>query len=369
MNISGARLLIVDDDAFDRLACRRALHGQGLDAIVEACTAEQALELCAAQRFDCILLDYRLPDMDGIELLRRLPQRDDDVPVPVVMLTGSEDVQIAVEAMRRGASDYLVKDSEGRYQALMPAVVHRVLRERHLRRERLRAEQALERYRVELQQLTKRLMAQEKEMTRRLAQALHDQLGQTLAAMRLTVDALQAAPRERCCETWERSQPRLSGLIDRAVQEVRQVLIDLRPPLLEEQGLMAALDNELRTHTLSQTDMALHLLTEPGCCAEVRWPAEVEYAGFMLAREAVSNALRHSGAANVTVYIDGNARALRLDVEDDGRGIPEAALAGVPGHLGLVGMRERAQAIGGQCIVQRRPEGGTRVSLVWQEPA
>lgn len=365
MKLTGARLLLVDDDAFDRLACRRALAGKAeLAALAEASTGQQALALCAEQSFDCVLLDYRLPDIDGIELMHQLPQPADDVPMAVVMLTGTEDTQIAVEAMRRGASDYLVKDTEGRYQTLMPAVIHRALRERQLRRERRQTELAIARYRKELQELTKRLLVQEKAVTRRLAQSLHDQLGQTLAAMRLSLDAVTAARPEDRARTLEAAHPRLSRLIEQAVHEVRQVLIDLRPPLLDERGLVAALDNELREQTLVQNEVAFALdaLLEDEA---TRWPPDVEYAAFMVAREAISNALRHAHARSITMQVEGDGSWLRLLVEDDGRGISDHEIQGVPGHLGLVGIRERALAVKATSLIERRPAGGTQVSFEW----
>lgn len=367
MNLSGARLLVVDDDAFDRLACRRALAGKGTPGLLaEASTGEQALALCAENSYDCVLLDYRLPDINGIDLMHQLPQPADDVPMAVVMLTGTEDTQIAVEAMRRGASDYLVKDAEGRYQTLMPTVVHRALRERLLRRERRQAELAIANYRRDLQDLTKRLLLQEKEVTRRLAQSLHDQLGQTLAAMRLSLDAVGAATPENRLRALDAAHPRLTRLIEQAVREVRQVLVDLRPPLLDERGLVAAIDNELREQALLQGGVSLSLdsLVED---ESRRWPSDVEYATFMIAREAVSNALRHAGAKSISVQIEGARGWLRLLVDDDGCGIADAALRGRPGHLGLVGMNERSLAVRGKALVERREGGGTRVSFEWHD--
>ncbi len=368
MNAPLACVLVVDDDEVDRLICRHALARAAAapPEVVEACSAREAIELAGARRFDCILLDYRLPDMNGVELMGLLPQPAADEPVPVVMLTGAGDVAVAVEAMRQGASDYLVKDVEGSYQSLIPVVAQRAANECDLRREKRRAERALERYRVELQHLTQKLMAQEKITTRRLAQSLHDHLGQTLAALRLGLDAVAATPGERRCEAFDRQSPRLASLIEQAVREVRRVLMELRPPMLDDAGLTAALDNELRTRSSDHERTAMRLEPGPGC-ASLRWPADVEYAGFMVAREALSNALQHADAATVRLLVHGGPGRLDLRIEDDGRGIDEAALAGRPGHLGLVGMRERAAAIGASCTVQRNAAGGTRVRLLWEQ--
>lgn len=125
------RILIVEDDRVDSLACRRALNAfvDYTFAITEADTACGALQQVHVEMPDLILLDYRLPDMDGIEFLAELAADTGEALVPVVMLTGAQDIAIAVDAMRRGARDYLVKDTELEYLKLLPTVIQRVLRE------------------------------------------------------------------------------------------------------------------------------------------------------------------------------------------------------------------------------------------------
>ncbi|MEK7738391.1 MAG: response regulator, partial [Pseudomonadota bacterium] len=112
MSKQQVRILIVEDDTVDRLACRRALAQHPLFEFefFEAETGRAGLQLAVAQQMDCILLDHHLPDLTGIEFLAELAGEAGTLPVPVMMLTGADNVGIAVEAMRRGARDYLVKD-------------------------------------------------------------------------------------------------------------------------------------------------------------------------------------------------------------------------------------------------------------------
>ncbi|MCO5099485.1 MAG: response regulator [Burkholderiaceae bacterium] len=357
------RLLIVDDDTVDRRICRRALAR--LDpppTCVEAETAAEALQRLGEADIDCILLDFRLPDMDGLELLARINCHDVEQRVPVVMLTGADDVSVAVEAMRRGASNYVVKDVDARYQELMPTIVRHALRDRELQIARWRDEQALARYRGDLSDLAQRLMDTEKTTTRRLAQMLHDQLGQTLAAIRLGFDAVSANCAATANAKAKEQASRVSALIDDAVREVRQVLVTLRPPLLDDRGLVDALDNELRMQPLARDDVELRFEPAPALAGR-RWPADVEYAAFMIAREAIGNALRHANATRVRVSVDGGEGSLHLRVADDGSGIP--ADLGRPGHLGIVGMRERALAIAAHFALETTPAKGTVVRLDW----
>ncbi|BBJ24364.1 response regulator [Candidatus Nitrotoga sp. AM1P] len=145
MKKSHIRILIVDDDMVDRLACRRAL-AQCPDykyVLTEAETGREGLQFAHAQKPDCILLDYHMPDMNGLEFLTELIDDIGEIPVPVMMLTGADSASVAVEAMKRGAWDYMVKDVEREYLKLLPTVIQRVLREREMRTEKKLTEDKL----------------------------------------------------------------------------------------------------------------------------------------------------------------------------------------------------------------------------------
>lgn len=103
------RLLVIDDDALDRMAVARAVKALGAGyEIQEARDGSRGMELASSQQFDCILVDYNLPDMNGLDLLIALREHP-GIVAPIVMLTGSGNESIAVEAMKRGAQDYLSK--------------------------------------------------------------------------------------------------------------------------------------------------------------------------------------------------------------------------------------------------------------------
>ncbi len=229
---------------------------------------------------------------------------------------------------------------------------------------RSQAEAQLQHSRSQLAELTRKLMSQEGVLIKRLAQVLHDQLGQTLAAVRMCHETLVDLPPAKMQPEGLALQQRMGVLIGQAIAQVRQVLQDLRPPLLEEQGLSVALDNELRNRSQGapQVDISINV---PHKLELMRWPAEVEYAAFMVVREAVENALRHSGANVISVTLSGNALSLHLTVVDNGVGLPTGVGLGV-GHLGILGMQERAQAVGASVTLGRGQEPGARVAFHWQ---
>lgn len=204
-----------------------------------------------------------------------------------------------------------------------------------------------------LSALAEQLMAQERETTHHLAQALHDQLGQTLTALRLTLDL--GAPEAR-------QQAR--GLVDQALREVREVLVDLRPPLLEAEGLIAALDNEVAHRRALHADVRVDLDMDATLLAQ-RWPADVEYAVFMIAREGLENALRHARPSRVRLHLHGGPDDIELGVRDDGIGLAPG-FEHRTGHLGLLGMRERARAIGATLLLDSQAGHGTELLLRWE---
>jgi signal transduction histidine kinase len=230
--------------------------------------------------------------------------------------------------------------------------------------QRVRSEAVFEQSRAQLSELTHKLMLQEKTLVKGLAQALHDQLGQTMAAIRMAHETILTLQGDQVAPGMRKLQAQLGALISQAIRQVRQVLTDLRPPLLDEHGLAAALDNELRNRSLKvpQIDISVHVQPQ---VAPLRWPPEVEYAAFMVAREAVENALRHSGATAVATSLSGSGLYLSLEVSDNGTGMPADAAARA-GHLGILGMQERAHAIGAGVTVDSGATGGTRVCFTWQ---
>lgn len=228
--------------------------------------------------------------------------------------------------------------------------------------EQKRAAQALMKYQQELLLLTQTLMEQEKQTSQRLAMALHDRLGQSLAALRLNIDALQLLSFDHPATVAHTR--RMQVLMDSAAQELRDVLMDLRPPILEEQGLGAAMENEIVASAKCLTHPVVELRVSRQAM-QTRLPPAVEYGCFMIYREAMTNSLKHARAAHITVELQHLSDGMHLTITDDGIGMDLDPNGIRPGHLGLVGMRERALAMGAELTVTSAPGGGTRTMVFY----
>ena len=196
-----------------------------------------------------------------------------------------------------------------------------------------------------------RLVTAREEERRRLRRDLHDGLGPALAAIGMRAGAAEARLRDDP-DGAAQMLAELQTEISIAVADVRRLVDALRPPAIDEVGLVGAL--RLAADRLESPGAPELVVEADGGLPEL--PAAVEVAAYRIGTEAMTNAVRHAGAASCSVRLVGGAD-LTVVVEDDGRGFPTSPRAGV----GLTSMRERAAELGGECRVEPRPGGGTRV--------
>ena len=206
---------------------------------------------------------------------------------------------------------------------------------------------------------------------RRLARDLHDGPAQTLAAALFGVD-LAVGALDRAPATAREELLAARALVRDALDDVRALMAGLRPRLLEERGLVVALNALAAMPPLWGTEVSVET---QGIGAEERLPAEVELALFRIAQEAVSNARRHGAASHAQVSLTVKRGVAELRVVDDGRGfLCEPGIALPAGGEGLPGMHERAELLGGTLRVESAPGAGTRIAvmlplpLVWPSP-
>ena len=337
-------------------AYRRHLFEQLADAVL---LIDRDLRICDANPQALSLLGYSREELLQLSVPDLLVEQERHLMPARVAAMVADPPQLADwDHVRKDGSRFPAEVSA---RALDDQRFLAVVRDVTVRRA---SEKALLDARFELSQLAQRLLTQEKATTQRVAQALHDHLGQTLAVARFNLDACISAHGHLMPTELREQSGRIAGLLQQAIREVRQVLADLRPPLLDDDGLAVAIDNEIRARNSVTGGADVRLDMSAGAGVR-RWPGDVEYAVFMIAREALTNALQHAGAALIRVSLMGDEHRLQLDVTDDGAGIPLPVMRGRPGHLGIVGMRERAAAIGARFAVMNEAAGGTRVSLHW----
>jgi signal transduction histidine kinase len=211
--------------------------------------------------------------------------------------------------------------------------------------------------------LVERLLAAGEEERRRIARELHDELSQLLTVIQLSLERLRDDPG---------AAQRASDSLTRAQAELHRIIYDLRPSLLDDLGLAAAVGWYAR-NVLAARGVDVSVEVEEG----LDLPSEVEITAFRIYQEIVTNVVRHAEAEHVMValYLREAAappdspvaagRTLVLEVEDDGKGFDPAALRFDPrrGSAGLIGMRERAELVGAELTIDSEPGAGTHVQL------
>jgi signal transduction histidine kinase len=340
-------LLVIEDSEvdFEMLVCMLATHGIRCDAHRVETVPGLAMAL-SAKAWDLVVSDHQLPGFSSIEALEIV--RSHTPPPPFIIVSGRIGEELAVEAMRRGADDYLMKGNLAR----LGVAVRNALAAAEARREKAAAEKQLRLSQLQLRNLSGRLQAMIDEERNALAREIHDEVGAALTAVRFDLDTLDRHVGDALRPRVARAQQALR----QAMTSAQQIMRNLRPPILDA-GLAAALEwqlDEFRDRT--GIDTRLNRNTDA-----LNLPMPLAMAAYRTCQEALTNVAKHSGAASVDVELLQFEGVLSLEIRDDGRGLQPEDLQ-KPASLGLRGLKERAHAAGGSLDVASVP-GGTSVVL------
>jgi signal transduction histidine kinase len=211
---------------------------------------------------------------------------------------------------------------------------------------------------ADLQRSRERLVEAREEERRRLRRDLHDGLGPQLSSQALTIDAVRALMR-RDPDAAEELLLDLKADAQNAVTDIRRLVYGLRPPALDDLGLLGALRESAAQYSAKGLSVSVEG-PEDGSLPPLS--AAVEVAAYRIAQEALTNVARHAGADTSTVYLALEEDVLCVEVRDDGRGIPVLQEnSSIRAGVGLTSMRERATELGGSFVVEPLHEGGTLV--------
>ncbi|HKP12957.1 MAG TPA: PAS domain-containing protein [Blastocatellia bacterium] len=224
--------------------------------------------------------------------------------------------------------------------------------------ERKRMEERLKRSNEELRALSARLQAVREEESLRIARAIHDELGGALTALKIDLAWLGKRLAKSHNEALRQKLKSMAELIDETAQKVRMISTELRPSVLDDLGLAAAIEWQAREfQRRTETECRIVSLAEV-----TELSAEKATAVFRIFQEVLTNVARHAEASLVEISLEEHDEAIVLRVADDGRGIGPLDAAGCT-SLGLLGMRERALVFGGSVDIQGAEGRGTTVTV------
>jgi signal transduction histidine kinase len=208
----------------------------------------------------------------------------------------------------------------------------------------------------QIRDLLRRLVSVQEAERRGLSANLHDMVGQSLSVLGMGLETIRSLLPGSAAKQTEATFNEMNRLLKETMGSVRAVMSDLRPPLLDDYGLYAAIEWHSRQF---ESRTGLHVVLEGGAL-EPRPPREVELALFRIAQEALINVAKLAAASHARISITGGPGGAQLLVEDDGRGAIRAANDPDSSGWGMAVMRERAAAVGGAMRIEY-PERGTRI--------
>lgn len=212
-----------------------------------------------------------------------------------------------------------------------------------------------------LQAMTRRYMGVQEIERRRLARELHDRVSSSLMAIGLNIDLIK---RRLAPEALAGVSDRLSDtsdLVGETMLSSREISSDLHPASLDYDGIVSAMEDYGKQFA-ERTGIAVEVM---GNCRELRFSPDQESALFRIAQEALMNCAKHADARNVTIALRCDADHAMLTIEDDGAGFDSSSRGGPKGRhgLGLLSMKERAEAFGGTFRIESSPETGTAITV------
>ena len=342
-------ILHLEDSLIDHRLTRATLRRAGMAFnMAHADTLEAFMHQVLTDNFDVILADYRLPGFTALDAWQQVAQQK--THPPFILLSGAIGEAAAVDAIRLGMADYVLKDDMVR----LPHVIERAceVHQARLARERAIADLAASQRR--LADLTEHLQSSIEQERAAIAREIHDDIGGALTAIRF--DLAWVARHTTQTQVREHTQA-ATQMLQHALGASQRIMMNLRPPILD-QGLVAAVQwladsFERRTGVPTQVRSS---------AAHMALGSDVQLVAYRTAQEALTNISKYAAARQVCIDLSDCEGVLTLEITDDGCGIDPPALA-KPKAFGIQGLHERARTVDGWLDISSQPGKGTSVIL------
>lgn len=336
------RLLLVEDDKESGMAMNGMLTKRNME-VHSAENVEEAIKSFSTNTYDIVVTDIRLGKLSGIDLLRHI--RRVNANFPVILLTGYDDIDSAINAVKLGASDYILKPLDDIDKLVIPitkAVKHH------------KNEEQLIKYREKLQALTLDLILAEEKERHRMAVDLHDSISQSIGSLKIRLDLIaQNGKYKDFCDEIDS----ISSTAGNILREIRTLTFQLCPSTLYELGLNQALADLVETtRTTYKIDIILNTNREAKPLNK-----DLEILLFRSARELIMNVVKHAKARQTEVSISECDRQIELIIKDNGKGFDVNGK--MSNGIGLFSIAERIQYAGGHCTITSEPGKGTTARI------
>lgn len=350
------RVLLVEDDEDDHVIVRDLLseikdwkfHMDWVSGYAEA------LERTKQDKYDICLMDYRLGERNGIELIREFIQNG--FKAPIIFLTGVGSHEIDVRAMQEGAADYLEKSD------LSPSLLERCIR---YAVERARTLEALQESESQLRVVSTKLLEAQENERKIVAQELHDSIGTTLAAIKYALEEKQNTLGIKNQAPNEISLDPIIVMVRDAIEETQRISSNLRPSILDDLGIIRTIDWSCRKFQNVYSGIRIEKQLQ---VQEDDVPEPLKIIMYRILQEALNNVSKHSRADTVRLSLKKTKGGMELSVEDNGQGFEMEDMPSGDSHsggMGIQGMKERAMLSNGTLEIVSDKGKGTIVRAMW----
>lgn len=349
------RVLHLEDSTIDHDLVVTVLRKQGLACeITRVETLSEFERLTQSTVFDVILADYRLPGFTAIDAWKLLQQQGEHPPL--ILLSGAIGEAAAVDAIRIGFSDYLLKDDINK----LAHVMARAIEVKQTRRAKERADIELAASERRLAELAEHLQSSIERERAAIAREVHDDIGGALAAVKMDLAWLARHHKDASSTTHIGSA---LEMLQHALGASQRIMMDLRPPILD-QGLVPAVQ-WLAQSFQKRTGISTSMHTTDD---KIRVNKSIQLVAYRTVQEALTNIAKHAECSAVGIELTDGEGVLTLEVTDNGRGLNKTQLE-KPKAFGLRGLHERAKTVGGWLDVSNRGGIGTSIILSIPLPA
>jgi signal transduction histidine kinase len=344
------RILLVEDDEDDYVLIRDQLRGIPSPRFELSWVRDYdaALVKMASNHHDICLLDYVLDYRSGLELLAEARERG--MTTPAVLLSGKGNREVDERAMKAGVAEYLEKTD------LSPALLERTIRYSvaHARATR------------DLQDLSQRLITLQEEERKHLARELHDTLGSSLVALKFALEnEISAALQEQGASERVKRLQRLLDLVQQNIQETKRIQKDLRPSVLDDLGIKAAVKALCREQQIRYPGIRVDMLLQ---VQEEDVPEPLKITIYRILQEGLNNVAKHSRSASAGISLARLSDRIELEIFDEGSGFDlehYRESRSEKSMMGITGMKERVRLSGGSFSLLTSPGKGTRLRASW----
>jgi len=349
---SKLKILMLEDEPADAALIQKLLERSGMHFHATIVSDRKGFQNALEENgFDIVLADNALPQYSSMEALNALKEKNPFIGF--ILVTGTVSEEFAVNIMQMGADDYILKGNLTR----LPAAIAKAIANKKTQKEKQYAEAEMQELNEQLRGLAAHLQQVREEEKTHIAREIHDELGQMLTAVKMDI----AQSLKKIAETNTEAGKHLfhaQEMVDNTVQTIRRIASELRPAILDDLGLITALEWQSREFEKHNNIQCLFSAS----VSELEVEKNMAIGVYRIYQEALTNVARHSQATKVTANLHAHSDLLVLAISDNGKGFdPEEVKT--KKTLGLVGMKERALMMEGTLIAESTPGLGTTITI------